>query len=309
MIRCGLIGLGTIGQLYCQLLAQHGQTLGLEIIAAADPAPVATPAGIRRYTTHEQLLGESDVQAVLVASPPAFHVTHARDCLASGKDVLLEKPPARSVAEVRELVSLSEQRALVLFFAYHARYGAAVALANSLLDSVHLETLCGLRAMYRENVNRFHRNSTWIHSEGIVRDSGINLFSVLTYLLGEDLHVSAARLQRDEQRGSITGATIDMILREKVAARLQLEWTDAQVEERTIALQFEDESWSIDIAGDRLSRDTRPIGQERGPNSLAREYQGLLEHFSRCLQQRRSLCSVAEVRLVEETEHIARSSK
>jgi len=61
-------------------------------------------------TTFEKLdalVARRDVDAVLVAGPPAVHLDHARAAVAAGRDAIVEKPLCRTLAEADELELLA----------------------------------------------------------------------------------------------------------------------------------------------------------------------------------------------------------
>src|SRR5690349_9750809 len=62
----------------------------------------------------EDLLQDSELDAVIIATPVRFHYAMAKAALSVGKHVFIEKPMARTEAEAAELVSLAEQQGLVL---------------------------------------------------------------------------------------------------------------------------------------------------------------------------------------------------
>lgn len=65
------------------------------------------------------------VDAVVTAGPPELHETVLHACLLAGKHVFVEKPPARSCAELSKLIALSETKPdVVTFVDYSFRFGA-----------------------------------------------------------------------------------------------------------------------------------------------------------------------------------------
>ncbi|MCH9029357.1 MAG: Gfo/Idh/MocA family oxidoreductase, partial [Bacteroidetes bacterium] len=52
-----------------------------------------------RYKDYRELLAKSDVDAVIVATPTALHKEIAIDCLNAKKELLVEKPIARTFKE------------------------------------------------------------------------------------------------------------------------------------------------------------------------------------------------------------------
>ena len=59
---------------------------------------------------YRQLLAIAEIEAVYVsATPETTHYPMARDCLAAGKHVFLEKPIALELAEADELIALARE--------------------------------------------------------------------------------------------------------------------------------------------------------------------------------------------------------
>lgn len=107
-LTLGLVGCGGRGTWIADLFSKHG---GYEITAAADyfkdkvdafgeKARIAPP---RRHTGlggYRRVI-ESDVDAVVIESPPCFHPTQARDAVEAGRHVYLAKPVAVDVPGCR----------------------------------------------------------------------------------------------------------------------------------------------------------------------------------------------------------------
>ncbi|MYD11124.1 MAG: inositol 2-dehydrogenase [Chloroflexi bacterium] len=68
-------------------------------IDEARAAAVAAGCGASVYTDAAALIADPAVEAVLIASPDAFHAEQAIACIDAGKPVLCEKPMATSVAD------------------------------------------------------------------------------------------------------------------------------------------------------------------------------------------------------------------
>lgn len=107
-LTLGLVGCGSRGTWIADLFTKHG---GYAITAAADYFPDKVDAFGEKFRIapdrrHSGLDGyrgviESDVDAVVIESPPFFHPTHARDAADAGKHVYLAKPVAVDVPGCR----------------------------------------------------------------------------------------------------------------------------------------------------------------------------------------------------------------
>ncbi len=103
-LRVGIVGLGAIA-VHAHLPALAAEPRArLVAVADADPSRLAAaPEGVRRLDADE-LVADPELDAVIVATPPAATPSLVRAALSAGKYVLAEKPIALSVAEAAEVV-------------------------------------------------------------------------------------------------------------------------------------------------------------------------------------------------------------
>ncbi|WP_291988908.1 Gfo/Idh/MocA family oxidoreductase [Luteitalea sp.] len=71
----------------------------------ATKAPSGTYKGCATYRDFREVLARTDVDAVMISTPDHWHVPMALMALRAGKDVSLEKPITRYIAEGRQLVN------------------------------------------------------------------------------------------------------------------------------------------------------------------------------------------------------------
>jgi predicted dehydrogenase len=125
----GLLGLGYWGLNYVRVLQElEGATL----LACADPslegrqrARRAHPR-IRFAEQADEVLDDPAVGAVVVSTPASTHADLAREVLARGKHVLVEKPLALRRSDAEELGRLADDRGLVCMVAHTFLYNPAV---------------------------------------------------------------------------------------------------------------------------------------------------------------------------------------
>jgi UDP-N-acetylglucosamine 3-dehydrogenase len=107
-LRGAVIGLGMIGRHHARLLQSAER---VQFAGAVDPA------GDRYRSVHDRHLVFDSVQALLARAPLDFavvavptdaHLPVAREVMAAGVSVLIEKPLAATVDEAREIVRLAE---------------------------------------------------------------------------------------------------------------------------------------------------------------------------------------------------------
>src|SRR5580700_6122200 len=106
-IRAAVIGVGYLGRLHAQKYAQAAEC---ELVAVSDSRQdarekVAAEVGARAVADYRELLGAVD--AVSVVTPTPAHFSIARDFIAAGALLWMERPTTETVAEARELIELA----------------------------------------------------------------------------------------------------------------------------------------------------------------------------------------------------------
>jgi predicted dehydrogenase len=95
----------------------------------------AIPDGTQDY---HDILADPTVDAVIVASPPFTHAVMAVDTLRAGKHLLLEKPMARSEAEILQILAEVERHPELVVLegsCRHARLNPKYQFVKSLIES------------------------------------------------------------------------------------------------------------------------------------------------------------------------------
>lgn len=117
-VRIGIVGMGHMGRHHARKaleLAQRGE--GVELVGVSDAQPERARSGAAEFGV--RALPDSDalykaVDAVIAAVPAVDHHKVVSAALAAGRDVLVEKPIAVSVAESESLIELAGRRGCIL---------------------------------------------------------------------------------------------------------------------------------------------------------------------------------------------------
>lgn len=125
MTNVGVVGLGMMGMTHLDVYAQHPDA---KVIAVADLDEArrtgrAKAGGniegqaqggfdfdaVKQYADAADLIADPDVELVDVCLPTPAHLKFAKQAMAAGKHVLIEKPLARTSAQARELAEAAAQ--------------------------------------------------------------------------------------------------------------------------------------------------------------------------------------------------------
>lgn len=160
-------------------------------------ATVDTGAGIEglpNFANLAALLASGiHIDGVAICTPPQVRGAIARDAIAAGLHVLLEKPPAATLSELAALTDLARGAGVTLFAAWHSRFAPMVQDARAWLSG---RVVTGGYVAWRESVRRWHPGQRWLWAPGGlgVFDPGINALSILTEIWPVPLGVVGARL-------------------------------------------------------------------------------------------------------------------
>lgn len=148
MLRVGLLGCGDIAVHNAAALAEapnarlvacHDPLIALaEDLAGTHDAAVAPSV--------DALLAREDLDAVVLAVPHHLHAPLALQAIAAGRHVVVEKPPANTLASAVEMVEAADRAGVVLSFCFPQRYDAAVVRARALVDAGAIGPLGGATA-------------------------------------------------------------------------------------------------------------------------------------------------------------------
>ncbi|MFA5515961.1 MAG: Gfo/Idh/MocA family oxidoreductase [Desulfuromonadales bacterium] len=125
-LRAAVIGVGYLGRWHAEKFAamEGVELLGVVDIDPERAAEVSAQVGAPAFADHRQIIDRVDL--VSIAVPTGQHFTVARDFLAAGRHVLLEKPMTRTLAEADALIELATAKQVVLQVGHLERFNQAV---------------------------------------------------------------------------------------------------------------------------------------------------------------------------------------
>ena len=125
-IEVAVIGTGWCGGIRAETLAAHPLVKALHLAEtnAVRLSEISKKTKARTAVAdYNELLKKTEIEAVYIsATPETTHYPIARDCLAAGKHVFLEKPIALTLEEADELIGLSKKVGLKFSIGYSQRF-------------------------------------------------------------------------------------------------------------------------------------------------------------------------------------------
>ncbi len=138
-LNVGVVGLGWISQVIHLPILEKLPDATVVAICDTDKARaryVSEKLGIRNvYTDIDQMLKQDNIHAVNVCTSTDSHAGVAIPCLQAGKDVLVEKPLARTYGEAKRIVDAAQQNDRQLMVGMNNRFRPDAMILRSFIEA------------------------------------------------------------------------------------------------------------------------------------------------------------------------------
>lgn len=140
MTKLGIIGLGHMGFYHASICST---IQNVELVGIADPnqknwEKIRQPRNGKIKLTESYRDWLDEVEGVIIAVPTHLHYEVAKDCLESGKNILLEKPLTKNFREAEELFEIAQKNDLTLHTGHVERFNGAVQELKKLIHKPFL---------------------------------------------------------------------------------------------------------------------------------------------------------------------------
>jgi len=210
----GIIGAGMYGKMLMRCFRQDERANILWVNSASETTTrsAAEEFGVTKWTLdYRNVLADSSVDAVVIATPPYLHTEQLTAALTAGKHVLLEKPMAESPESVKLILDAVEKAPglkVLEASCRHTRLSRKFEFIKSLINSGKLGTIYHIHHNHlsRGTFIEYNPNGAWamnakLAGGGPFIDWGVYDLSFHLGLLGDKLQLkSLQRFTRNDLR-------------------------------------------------------------------------------------------------------------
>ncbi|KAG8218796.1 hypothetical protein J3R82DRAFT_4471 [Butyriboletus roseoflavus] len=146
------------------------------------------------YRTIEDVVGDKEIELVIVGTPNDTHYSLAKAALEAGKNVLVDKPVSETVAQARELDAIAKSKGLVLYGYQNRRWDSDhIALKQLLALSPSSPQHLGNLLEFESHYDRYRPGirASWKDNAGAVYDLGAHLLDQALELFGRPAKITA----------------------------------------------------------------------------------------------------------------------
>jgi predicted dehydrogenase len=228
-IRFGIVGAGAISQGYGQAFLGCGEA---KAVAVADTRldaakSLAEVLSCPAFASHKAMADASELDAVLVCTPPSSHAEVCLDFIDRGVHVLCEKPFTVTVAEAETVICTAREKGVKITMASKFRYVDDVIHAKQIVDSGILGEVVLFDNAFTARVDMTKRwnSNPKVSGGGVLIDNGTHSVDIARYFLGPlaKVHVMEGR----RSQGLKVEDTVQVFVRSErgVLGAIDLSWS------------------------------------------------------------------------------------
>ena len=184
-LTIGLLGAGRIGRVHA---ASITTVAGVELAAVADVVADAASALAAEHRvpvrTIEEILSDSGIDAVLIATPTTLHAELITAAAEAGKAIFCEKPIDFSEERTRACLAVVAERGVPLMIGFNRRFDPNFRAVRAQIDSGAIGDVEMVQITSRDP--GLPPISYLATSGGLFRDMTIHDFDMARFLLGEE---------------------------------------------------------------------------------------------------------------------------
>jgi predicted dehydrogenase len=184
-----VIGLGGISQV--NHLPILNKMSNVKVVALCDInksrlLSVAHKFGVKHtFTDYKEMIKNTDIDALIIATPTSSHKEIAIDCIEAKKNLLIEKPIARTFKETEEIVNAAKKNKVQIMVGMNMRYRPDIMLLKSIINAGDLGTPFYVKLGW---LRKQSSEGKWFTKKedaggGVILDLGIVLLDIALWLL------------------------------------------------------------------------------------------------------------------------------
>lgn len=191
--QVAIIGCGTIA--HSSHIPSYLKRNDVEITYFCDIVPERADEAVKKYGRgkavydYREILDAKDINVVSVCTHNDFHPIISIAFMRAGKDVLCEKPAAKTLDEVLEMQKTAQETGRMLSIGVCNRFGTAVNKIKDLIDNGDLGEVYHIYTSFRRQRSIPGLGGCFTQKSsaggGVLIDTGVHYIDLILYCLGE----------------------------------------------------------------------------------------------------------------------------
>ncbi len=230
-IRVGIAGLGRAGWgIHAEYLAPLAGRF--RIVAVSDPnegrqREAQARFGCRAYSGFGDLVGDREVELMVVASPSHLHEEQSIAAMRAGMHVLVEKPMAESLAGADRMIAVARETGRVLTVNHNYRNMPGFLKLKEVLGSGRLGRIVMIRNAWHGFSRRWDWQTLREYGGGMLNNYGSHAVDRALQLMGEVEPAVFCHMERTPLWAGDAESHVKIILQAQGSPMIDIELTSA----------------------------------------------------------------------------------
>ena len=185
-IGFGIIGCGAIG---AKRADATSRVIGVFDIDSNKAKALSKKHNAKQYTSIVQMVQDTNIEAIIVATPNNQLAPCTKAAVEHGKHVLVEKPAGINVAELQIIADIASSNNTLIRIGFNHRYHPALQKAKQIIEGGNIGEIMFIRGRYghgaRKGYEKEWRANPLLSGGGELIDQGIHLIDLSRWFLGE----------------------------------------------------------------------------------------------------------------------------
>lgn len=297
-IRYGIVGFGNFAErsiLPAVRSSKNSELVAIQKRSADQAKSKAAEHGIPLYfTSVEEMVRSSDINAVFIASANSQHHSETVTAAKQGKHVLVEKPMSVTYGEASDMVHACKQSGVKFMVGHMLRFSPLLRRMKEIVDGKTIGDITFARAEFIYDARNSKRSWLWNRETaggGPLYDIGIHCLDSIRYVLDDEVqNVTAMRRGIDESKVESTS----LLSLQFAKGTLGSIYTSFETGYRQTYIEFQGTAGSVSAFNFTPSRTHSTIEIKFGKNGLIGDvhkeeidvpdlYELEISHFSDCI--------------------------
>jgi predicted dehydrogenase len=220
-VNVSVIGLGGIAQLVHLPALSKMKDVNIVAVSETNKSRLKTVAnkfGIKnRFSNYNEMLEKVETDAVIIATPTNTHHQIALDAVDKVKNILVEKPVARTKEEASEIYKAVKKKNVNLMIGMNLRFKPDIMLVKSLLNSKDFGEPFYIKCSWIRNQSSVEK---WFVKKnqsggGVLSDLGIAILDLSSWLLDSPKIKTVSAQKFFNRTKSVEDSAVGLIRMEK----------------------------------------------------------------------------------------------
>jgi len=242
MLKAGIVGLGKMGISHAAII---GANPDVDFVSICDTSSLILDVfkkytKINIYDDYKKMLGNEQLDFVIVATPTKFHYPVVKLSLEKNINVFCEKPFSLTSAEGAELNKLALEKSLINQVGYHNHFiGTFRELKRLLKENVVGEIVHFTGEAYGPVVTK-EKGGTWRSNPseggGCTADYAAHVINLIQEIIGRPAKINGTLLKSIYSKGVDDAVYSLMTLENKISGVLLVNWSDSTYRKMSTSL-------------------------------------------------------------------------